>query len=53
MTCPDCPTSQLVRALVYGAVFWRTAAAVVAPFPILALVVLALHRIGRAGGGNR
>jgi hypothetical protein len=53
MLCPSCPTTEVVRASVFGEYFWTNLASVALPLTILALVVAALHRIGRPRAHHR
>jgi hypothetical protein len=45
--CPSCPTSRVVAAIVCGEDLWTNIAAVLAPFPLFALIGMLLHRLGR------
>jgi hypothetical protein len=45
--CPSCPTSRAVAAIVCGDDLWTNLAAVLAPFPLFAVVGILLHRLGR------
>jgi hypothetical protein len=45
LACPSCPTSRVVARIVCSGDAWAHAAAVAAPFAILGLLVVLLHRI--------
>jgi hypothetical protein len=44
--CPDCPTSQVVRASVLGDGFWTHLVTAVVPFLLIGALSAGLYRIG-------
>jgi uncharacterized membrane protein len=50
LACPDCATSQVVRASVWGEDFWSHLVMVVVPFLLIGALSAFLYRIGLSPG---